>query len=253
MKMVSWNVNGIRAILKKNFLDYVKDEKMDILCLQETRGYPDNIDELLPNYQKFWNHSIEKKGYSGTSIFIKNNVSPPTRIIHGMGKKIHDQEGRMLTAEFKDFFLVCVYTPNSGEGLKRLNYRIMWDKDFLSFVKKLEKTNPVIVCGDLNVAHHEIDIARPKANHFTAGFTKEERNAFNRLIKNNLIDTFREFEKDPNHYTWWSYKSKARERNVGWRIDYFCVSANLRNQVKSAFIHNKIMGSDHCPVGIIFA
>ncbi len=270
LKIVSWNVNGIRAILRKGELvDFLAKEKdIDILCLQETRGFQENIDTLIPNYQKHWVHANVKKGYSGTAIFLRKfpeneknqkgggneqvcQALAQVKIHEGIGDKKYDQEGRVLTAETAGFFLVCVYTPNSGEQLRRLDYRVQWDKKFMKFIRKSEKKKPVVFCGDLNVAHREIDLARPDANHTSAGFTKEERAGFDRLmVKAGFIDTFREFETGPKHYTWWSYKTRARERNVGWRIDYCCISKSLRPFLLSAFIRDKIYGSDHCPVGI---
>ncbi len=249
MKLISWNVNSIRANIKKDFIGFVKKSKPDILCLQETRGYPENVDELFPKYTKFWNHA-EKKGYSGTAIFVRENLVP-IKALYGIGQKVHDTEGRVLTLEYKDYYLVCVYTPNSGEELRRLKYRMEWDKAFLKFLKKLEKAKPVIFCGDLNVAHKEIDLARPKANERSAGFTQEERDGFTKIIEGDFIDTFRYFypEKTEN-YTWWSYRMRARDRNVGWRIDYFGVSKKMAPKLKKAFIMDDVMGSDHCPVGL---
>jgi len=245
-KIISWNVNGIRAVLKKGFLDFVEKENPDILCIQETKAHPDQVDEILKNYEHhFWN-SAEKKGYSGTAIFSKIK---PISVRYGDGP-MNDNEGRVITIEFEEYFLINVYTPNSKRELERLEDRQIWDKNFLKFVKELEETKPVIVCGDLNVAHKEIDIARPKDNERSAGFTFEERRGMNNYIEHGLIDTFREFNKEPNNYTWWSYMFKARERNVGWRIDYFLVSKKLRPKLKNAKIHCEIFGSDHCPVEI---
>ena len=247
MKIISWNVNGLRAVLKKNFLDYLAAESPDILCLQETKCSPDQVEQLWPAlYQTHWN-SAEKKGYSGTAIFTKVK---PLKVTHGIGHDDHDREGRVLTAEFADFFLVNVYTPNSKRELTRLAYRQQWDRDFLAYLKKLEKKKPVIWCGDLNVAHTEIDLANPKANVKNHGFTPEERAGFSAFVQAGFLDTFREFEKGGGHYTWWSPMGTARARNVGWRIDYFLVSATLRPRLKRAFIQPQIMDSDHCPVGI---
>jgi len=250
VKLISWNVNGLRAVLRKNFLAYLADEQPDVLCLQETKASPDQVEQLWPAaYTTFWN-SAQKKGYSGTVIFTKNrplNVSP------GIGRAEHDNEGRVLTAEFADFFLVNVYVPNSQRELTRLAYRQQWDRDFLAYLKKLEHKKPVVFCGDLNVAHTEIDLANPRANVKNHGFTPEERAGFSALVKAGFLDTFREFEKGGGHYTWWSPMSGARSRNVGWRIDYFLISAALRPRLKSAFIRPHIMDSDHCPVGIELA
>lgn len=247
MKLISWNVNGLRAVLKKNFLEYLATEKPDVLCLQETKCGPDDVEQLWPvKYTTHWN-SADKKGYSGTAIFTKER---PLKITPHLGMAEHDKEGRVLTAEFTDFFLVNVYVPNSKRELTRLPYRQQWDRDFLRFVKKLEKRKPVIFCGDLNVAHTEIDLANPKANVKNHGFTPEERAGFSAFVSAGFVDTFREFEKAGGHYTWWSQMGGARGRNVGWRLDYFLVSAALRPRLKHAFIRPKIMGSDHCPVGI---
>jgi exodeoxyribonuclease-3 len=250
MKLISWNVNGLRAVLKKNFLEFLDAEKPDILCLQETKCAPEQVEQLWPqHYTAYWN-SAQKKGYSGTAIFTKER---PLKVTPHIGVVEHDNEGRVLTAEYKDFFLVNVYTPNSKRELERLPYRQIWDKDFLAYLKKLEKKKPVIFCGDLNVAHTEIDLANPKANVRNHGFTIEERNGFTAFVNAGFVDTFREFEKGGGHYTWWSVFSGARSRNVGWRIDYFLISKSLRPKLKRAFILPKILGSDHCPVGIELA
>lgn len=247
MKLISWNLNGLRAGLRKNFLDYLDSERPDLLCLQETKCGPDHVEQLWPaSYTTFWN-TAEKKGYSGTAIFTKTR---PLRITPGIGAEVHDREGRVLTAEFADFFLVNVYVPNSQRELTRLAYRQEWDRDFLRYLKKLEKKKPVIWCGDLNVAHHEIDLANPKANMKNHGFTPEERAGFDAVVKAGFIDTFREFEKGGGHYTWWSQMTGARARNVGWRLDYFLISAALRPRLRRAFIQPAVLGSDHCPVGI---
>ena len=249
MQIISWNVNGIRANIRKGFYDFIKDKKPDILCLQETRGYPEKIDEALPNYLKYWNHA-EKKGYSGTAIFVRPELEP-LQVTLDMKKKEHDTEGRVITVEYPDYYLLCVYTPNSGDELKRLDYRMKWDTAFRKYVQKLDKKKPVIITGDLNVAHQEIDLARPNANHRSAGFTDEEREGFSQLLKANFIDSFRHFYPEKTQqYTWWSYRMRARERNVGWRIDYFCLSERLIGRCKKAFIMADTMGSDHCPVGI---
>ena len=247
MKLISWNVNGLRAVLKKNALTFLAEENPDILCLQETKCTPDQVEPLWPaHYTTHWN-SAEKKGYSGTAIFTKTR---PLQVTCGIGHGDHDREGRVVTAEFPDFHLVNVYTPNSQRELTRLPYRQQWDRDFLAYLKKLEATKPVIWCGDLNVAHNEIDLANPKANMKNHGFTPEERGGFSANLAAGFIDTFREFESGGGHYTWWSPMSGARARNVGWRLDYFLVSAALRPRLQQAFIRPEITGSDHCPVGI---
>jgi exodeoxyribonuclease-3 len=247
VKLISWNVNGLRAVLRKNFLEYLEQEKPDVLCLQETKCHPDDVEQLWPAaYTTYWN-CAEKKGYSGSAIFTR---SRPLKVVPHIGIAVHDREGRVLTAEFADFFLVNVYVPNSKRELTRLAYRQEWDRDFLSYLRKLEKKKPVVFCGDLNVAHAEIDLANPKANVHNHGFTPEERAGFTAFVKAGFIDTFREFEKGGGHYSWWSPMSGARSRNVGWRIDYFLVSAALRPRLKRAFICPDVPGSDHCPVGI---
>ena len=249
MKLISWNVNGLRAVLKKNFLAYLDEEQPDILCLQETRCMPDDVEQLWPaTYTSYWN-TAERKGYSGTAIFTKQR---PMEISTGIGLSHHDREGRVLTAEFEGFFLVNVYVPNSQRDLARLPYRQQWDHDFLTYLKRLERKKPVVFCGDLNVAHTELDLANPKTNTKNHGFTPEERTGFSALVKAGFVDTFREFEKGGGHYSWWSPMSGARERNVGWRIDYFLLSAALRPRLKRAFIRADVTGSDHCPVGIEF-
>ena len=247
VKLISWNVNGLRAVLRKNFLDYLADEAPDILCLQETKASPDQVEQLWPShYTTYWN-TAQKKGYSGTVIFTK---ARPLEITLGLGQAPHDQEGRVITAEYADFFLVNVYVPNSQRELTRLAYRQQWDRDFLAYLTKLEKKKPVIWCGDLNVAYTEIDLANPKANVKNHGFTPEERAGFSAFVNAGFVDTFREFEKGGGHYTWWSPMAGARSRNVGWRIDYFLLSTVLRPRLKRAFIRGDVMGSDHCPVGI---
>lgn len=247
MKLISWNVNGLRAAVRKGFLEYLDKEMPHILCLQETRCLPDDIEQLWPaRYTTYWNPA-EKKGYSGTTIFTKTR---PLNVTQGMNKPIHDREGRVLTAEFDEFYLVNVYVPNSQRELTRLDYRQQWDRDFLRYLKKLEKKKPVIWCGDLNVAHTEIDLANPKPNVGKHGFTPEERKGFSAFVKAGFVDTFREFNKDGGHYTWWSQMPGVRARNVGWRIDYWLISASLRPRLKRAFIRPEVMGSDHCPVGI---
>ena len=247
MKFISWNVNGLRAVLRKNFMDYFLQENPDALCIQETRAHPDDVDQLWPaGYTTYWNWA-EKKGYSGTAVFSR---SRPLNVRRGIGMPKHDREGRVLTLEFADFFLVNVYVPNSQRELTRLAYRKKWDKDFLRYLKELEKSKPVIFCGDLNVAHTELDLAHPKENVGNHGFTPEERAGFSALVRVGFVDTFREFEKSGGHYTWWSPMPGVRKRNVGWRIDYFLISESLRSRLKGAFIHPEITGSDHCPVGI---
>lgn len=247
MKLISWNVNGLRAVLRKNFLEFLAGEQPDILCLQETKAGPDDVEQLWPaTYVTHWN-CAQKKGYSGTSIFTR---TPPLKVTCGIGKAKHDGEGRVLTAEFPGFFLVNVYVPNSQRELTRLAYRQQWDRAFLGYLKQLEEEKPVIFCGDLNVAHTELDLANPKANVCNHGFTPEERSGFTALIKGGFIDCFREFEKGGGHYTWWSPRPGVRAKNIGWRIDYFLISAALRPRLKNAFIRREVLGSDHCPVGI---
>ncbi len=247
MKFLSFNVNGIRAMLKKGFVEFVTKANPDFLCVQETKAHPEQVHVDLPGYEQYWN-AAKKRGYSGTAIFAKTK---PKQVSHGMGIAEHDDEGRVITAEFDGFFLVNVYTPNSKRELSRLDYRVRWDADFLKHLKKLERKKPVIFCGDLNVAHQEIDLANPKANVGTHGFTPQERQGFGNFIKAGFVDAFREFTKEGGYYTWWSQINNARARNVGWRIDYFCISSALRPRLKNAFILPEVMGSDHCPVGIV--
>ncbi len=247
MKILSWNVNGLRAILRKNFVPFLQAEAPEIICLQETKLGPDPIlPEWGTEYSAYWNLA-ERKGYSGTAILSKPR---PLAVTLGIGKPEHDSEGRVLTAEYPGFFLVNVYVPNTKRDLSRLAYREGWDRDFLSYLKKLERTKPVVMCGDLNVAHTELDLARPKQNTRTHGFTAEERAGFSALVEAGFLDTFREFETAGGHYTWWSQMSGARSRNIGWRIDYFLISPSLRPRLRSAFIRSEIPGSDHCPIGI---
>ena len=244
-KYVSWNVNGIRACIKKGFLDFVEQEAPDVLCLQESKARPEQVEMDLPGYHQFWD-SAEKKGYSGTVTLSREQ---PLDVRYGMGIAKHDTEGRMITLEFPRHYLVNVYTPNAKQGLERLDYRTReWDVDFLRYVKKLEKSKPVIFCGDLNVAHKEIDLANPKSNQKNAGFTPEERASFDNIVAAKFIDTFREFTSEGGHYTWWSMRSGARENNVGWRLDYFCISPILRGELRGSDILPQVMGSDHCPV-----
>ncbi|MBN8246351.1 MAG: exodeoxyribonuclease III [Verrucomicrobia bacterium] len=245
MKLISWNVNGLRAVLRKNFLEFLAEEAPDILCLQETKCTPDQVEALWPaHYATYWN-CAEKKGYSGTALFTRTR---PARVTLGIGDPRHDREGRVITAEYADFFLVNVYVPNSQRELTRLGYRQEWDRDFLAYLKSLEASKPVIWCGDLNVAHTELDLANPKANVRNHGFTPEERAGFSAFVASGFVDTFREFEKAGGHYTWWSPMSGARARNVGWRIDYFLISPSLRPRLKRACIRPQVLGSDHCPV-----
>lgn len=248
MKLVSWNVNGLRACVEKGFLEYVKQADADIFCLQETKLQKGQIDLCLPGYHEYWNYA-QKKGYSGTAVFTKKE---PLSVSLGMGLEMHDMEGRMLTLEMEDFFLVNVYVPNSQEGLKRLSYRMAWEDDFLSYVKGLEQKKPVIITGDMNVAHREIDLKNPKTNRKNAGFSDEEREKFSRLLEKGFIDTFRYFypEKE-GAYSWWSYRFQARAKNAGWRIDYFLVSESLKNRLQGAAIHSEVFGSDHCPVELL--
>lgn len=250
MKLISWNVNGLRAILRKGFQEFLEAESPDLLCLQETRCSPNDVDPLWPaGYRTYWNEAA-KKGYSGTAILTRHT---PREVTYGIGKPEHDGEGRVLTAEFDDFFLVNVYVPNSQRELTRLAYRQSWDTDFRRYLQRLERRKPVVFCGDLNVAHQERDLANPKANVGNHGFTPEERAGFDALVKAGFVDTFREFEPGGGHYTWWSQMPGVRQRNVGWRIDYFLLSAALRPRLRSAFIRSTVMGSDHCPVGIELA
>ena len=246
MKILSWNVNGIRAVIKKGFYKYMNDINPDVICIQETKANPEQVDLKLNEYEyKFWN-SAEKKGYSGTAIFSKIK---PISVINDLNISKHDFEGRVICIEFLNFFLVTVYTPNSKRDLSRLKYRYEeWDVDFLKYLKNLEKIKPVIFCGDLNVAHKDIDLKNPKSNKRNAGFTHEEREGFQNYIDSGFLDTFRLFNSEPDHYTWWSYMFNSRAKNVGWRIDYFCISEILKEKVKSSKILPEIMGSDHAPV-----
>lgn len=249
MKLISWNVNGLRSVLKKNFLEFLERESPDLLCLQETRCSPDEVEQLWPlTYSTWWNVA-EKKGYAGTAIFSRTR---PQQVWPGMGVPQHDREGRILNAEFADFFLVNVYVPNAQRELTRLAYRQEWDRDFLRHLKRLEKRKPVVFCGDFNVAPTEIDLANPKANVRNHGFTPEERAGFHAFITAGFVDSFRVFEPGGGHYTWWSQMANARARNIGWRIDHVLVSHAMRPWLKAAFIRNQVLGSDHCPVGIEF-
>jgi exodeoxyribonuclease-3 len=247
LKLVSWNVNGLRAVLRRNFLAYLTEEQPDVLCLQETRAEPHEVAPIWPqDYEAYWNPA-QRKGYSGTAIFTRHR---PLDVTPGIGKSAYDAEGRVLTAEYDDFFLVNVYVPNSQRELTRLPYRRQWDVDFLRYLKKLERRKPVVFCGDFNVAHTAIDLAHPKANEGSHGFTPEERAGFEAFVRKGFLDTFRVFEPGGGHYTWWSPMRGVRARNVGWRIDYFLISAALRPRLKRAFIRPDVFGSDHCPVGI---
>ncbi|MBC21784.1 MAG: exodeoxyribonuclease III [Candidatus Marinimicrobia bacterium] len=246
MKIISWNVNGIRAVIKKGFIDFVNEFDPDIICIQETKANPDQVELNLENYNyKYWN-SAEKKGYSGTAIFSKIK---PLSVKNDMNITKHDNEGRVICFELKKYFLITVYTPNSKRDLSRLDYRSNeWDKDFLTYIKELEKVKPVVFCGDLNVAHKEIDLKNPKTNKRNAGFTDEERSGFENYIQAGFLDTFRMFNNEPNHYTWWSYMFNSRAKNVGWRIDYFCISKILKSKIKQSIILPEVMGSDHAPI-----
>ncbi|MCR5150380.1 MAG: exodeoxyribonuclease III [Clostridiales bacterium] len=247
-RFVSWNVNGIRAAIGKGFYDSVESLNPDVLCLQETKVQPGQVEVTLNGYHQYWNYA-EKKGYSGTAVFTKEK---PLSVKYGIGIDIHDKEGRVISLEFKDYWLVTVYTPNSKDGLLRLDYRMQWEDDFFNFIRDLEKTKPVIYCGDLNVAHEEIDLKNPSANRRNAGFTDEEREKISHVLSNGYIDTFRFFYPDMAQiYSWWSYRFHARENNAGWRIDYFIASDKLKPALRDAKIHNEIYGSDHCPVELI--
>ena len=247
MKLISWNVNGIRACLTKGFEDIFKQMDADIFCLQETKCQPDQINLEFQGYTSYWN-SAEKKGYSGTAIFTKQK---PINVTYGIGIEEHDKEGRVITLEFEKFYMVDIYTPNSKRELERLEYRQIWEDEIRKYLLKLNETKPVIMCGDLNVAHKEIDLKNPKTNRHNAGFTDEERNKMTELLDSGFTDTFRYlYPEKENAYSWWSYMGHAREKNVGWRIDYFIVSKSIEKQIKEAKIYPEIMGSDHCPVGL---
>lgn len=247
-KMISWNVNGLRACLGKGFLEYVEKTDADIFCIQESKLQEGQVELELPGYYQYWNYA-EKKGYSGTAMFTKEK---PIAVTYGIGIEEHDREGRVITAEFADYYVITCYTPNSQDGLKRLDYRMQWEDAFREYLKKLEEKKPVIFCGDLNVAHKEIDLKNPKTNRKNAGFTDEERNKFTELLDAGFIDTFRFFYPDKEGiYSWWSYRFSARAKNAGWRIDYFCTSQSLKDRLISADIHTDIMGSDHCPVELV--
>ncbi len=245
MRLISWNVNGIRACLQKGFLDFFNEIDADVFCLQETKLQAGQHDLELPGYRQYWNYA-EKKGYSGTALFTKEE---PLSVTYGIGVEEHDREGRVITAEFEDFYVVTVYVPNSQRELTRLAYRMEWEAAFLNYVRELSGKKGVIFCGDLNVAHQEIDLKNPKTNHRNAGFTDEERACFTRVLENGFIDTFRYFYPEvTDAYSWWSYMANARAKNVGWRIDYFVASESLKDRLRDAKIHPLVMGSDHCPV-----
>ena len=247
LKLVSWNVNGLRACMNKGFMDTFNDLDADVFCLQETKMQPHQLQLDLPGYYQYWN-SADKKGYSGTAIFTKQK---PISESYGLGIEEHDHEGRVITLEFEKYYMVCVYTPNSKRELERLDYRMVWEDDFRAYVIKLNEQKPVVICGDLNVAHTEIDLKNPKTNRRSAGFTDEERNKMTELLAAGFTDSFRYLYPDKTGiYSWWSYMRKARENNAGWRIDYFIVSNSLQDKIKQAGIHNEYFGSDHCPVSL---
>ena len=245
MKLISWNVNGLRACITKGFEDFFKESDADMFCIQETKMQEDQAEEIqYEGYHRYMNSAV-KKGYSGTMVFTKQE---PISVTYGLGIEEHDQEGRIITLEYDKFYLVCCYTPNSKRELERLDYRMIWEDEMLKYFKKLEETKPVVYCGDLNVAHEEIDIKNPATNHHSAGFTDEERNKFSVLLSNGFIDTYRYKYPDKVEYSWWSYMRQAREKNIGWRIDYFVVSEALKNYISDAKIHTEVLGSDHCPI-----
>lgn len=247
MKLISWNVNGIRACVNKGFEKFFKEADADVFCIQETKCQPGQIDLNFEGYQSYWN-SAEKKGYSGTAIFTKQK---PLNVQYGIGIEEHDKEGRVITLEYENFYVVNIYTPNSKRELERLGYRQIWEDEIRKYLSKLNKTKSVIMCGDLNVAHQEIDLKNPKTNRKNAGFTDEERNKMTELLNAGFVDSFRYlYPEKTDAYSWWSYMGKAREKNVGWRIDYFIVSEDIKKQIKQATIYSEIMGSDHCPVGL---
>lgn len=250
MKCISWNVNGIRACVKKGFLDFFKEADADIFCIQETKMQEGQLDLELDGYEQYWNYAV-KKGYSGTAVFTKER---PLAVTYGMAIEEHDQEGRVITLEYEDFYFVTVYTPNSQSELARLDYRMTWEDDFLAYLKGLEEKKPVVFCGDLNVAHKEIDLKNPKTNRKNAGFTDEERGKFTDLLVAGFTDTFRYLYPDVEGiYSWWSYRFSARAKNAGWRIDYFCVSDCLKDKIEDAKILTDVMGSDHCPIELDIA
>ena len=245
MKLISWNVNGLRACITKGFNDFFKEIDADMFCIQETKMQEDQAKEIqFEGYHRFMNSAV-KKGYSGTMVFTKQE---PLSVTYGLGIEEHDQEGRIISLEYEKFYLICCYTPNSKRELERLDYRMIWEDEILKYFKKLEETKPVVYCGDLNVAHQEIDIKNPATNHHSAGFTDEERNKFSVLLSNGFIDTYRYMYPDKVEYSWWSYMRQAREKNIGWRIDYFVVSDALKQNIEDAKIHTSVLGSDHCPI-----
>ena len=245
MKLISWNVNGLRACIAKGFEDFFKEVDADMFCIQETKMQEDQAEEIqYEGYHRYMNSAV-KKGYSGTMVFTKQE---PISVTYGLGIEEHDQEGRIITLEYDKFYLVCCYTPNSKRELERLDYRMVWEDEMLKYFKKLEETKPVVYCGDLNVAHCEIDIKNPATNHHSAGFTDEERNKFSVLLSNGFIDTYRYLYPEKVEYSWWSYMRQAREKNIGWRIDYFVVSEALKKYISDAKIHTEVLGSDHCPI-----
>ena len=247
MKFISWNVNGLRACVGKGFLDFFQQENADFFCLQETKLQEGQIDLDIPGYTQFWNYA-QKKGYSGTAIFAKE---PPISVAYGVGVDELDTEGRMITLEYPEFYLVTCYTPNAQQGLARIDHRLKWDEAFRNYLVDLDKKKPVIVCGDLNVAHQEIDLKNPSSNRGNAGFSDEERESFTKLLESGFTDSFRHLYPDATGiYSWWSYRFNARKNNAGWRIDYFLVSNRLANQITATPIHNGVLGSDHCPVGL---
>ena len=248
MKLISWNVNGLRACVQKGFLDFFREADADIFCIQETKLQEGQISLELEGYDQYWNYAV-KKGYSGTAVFTKRK---PLHVAYGLGIEAHDREGRVITLEYPGFYLVTVYTPNSQNELARLDYRMRWETDFLSYLKGLEQKKPVVFCGDLNVAHQEIDLKNPKTNRKNAGFTDEERQKFTELLQEGFVDTFRYFYPElEGIYSWWSYRFRAREKNAGWRIDYFCASEILKDKLVDAKIHTEVFGSDHCPVELL--
>ena len=248
MKLISWNVNGLRACVQKGFLDFFREADADIFCIQETKLQEGQISLELEGYDQYWNYAV-KKGYSGTAVFTKRK---PLHVAYGLGIEEHDREGRVITLEYPGFYLVTVYTPNSQNELARLDYRMRWETDFLSYLKGLEQKKPVVFCGDLNVAHQEIDLKNPKTNLKNAGFTDEERQKFTELLQEGFVDTFRYFYPElEGIYSWWSYRFRAREKNAGWRIDYFCASEILKDKLVDAKIHTEVFGSDHCPVELL--
>ena len=245
MKLISWNVNGLRACVGQNFMDFFHEIDADIFCIQESKLQEGQIELYLPGYHQYWNYA-EKKGYSGTAIFTKQE---PLSVFYGIGMEEHDKEGRIITLEFENFYMVNCYTPNSKRELERLDYRQIWEDVMRTYLKELEKTKPVIYCGDLNVAHKEIDLKNPKTNHFSAGFTDEEREKMTELLNEGFIDTYRYlYPEKEEAYTWWSYMRQAREKNIGWRIDYFIVSGSIKEKIEDAKIHSDVFGSDHCPI-----